>query len=263
MINACRLAIGGLFATVALQAFAQPSIADTGALQARLAALDTEEVILRYAARPGACGNGRHMYLVDDNGGDWPGRCRQGPVQLRIRLDETGVASLRKSIYSAVPGRTDATATDIGEIPATAASTWLLELATTARVSVAEDAIAAAMFADAPDPWRELLVLVEDDTIAQPVRRHAIHWLGRSAARAATRNLAAIAESDFETTEMQKAAVFALSRRHEPERGDMLLRIATTHRNPEVVASAFFWLAESPDERALRLFEEVLVAEAK
>jgi len=36
------------------------------------------------------------------------------------------------------------------------------------------------------------------------------------------------------------------------------VRIARTHRDPEVVAAAFFWLAEAPDDRALALFEEVL-----
>jgi HEAT repeat protein len=52
--------------------------------------------------------------------------------------------------------------------------------------------------------------------------------------------------------------VFALSQRDEPERIDHLLRVARTHPNPEVVRSAFFWLAESADERAIDFFEDVL-----
>jgi hypothetical protein len=35
--------------------------------------------------------------------------------------------------------------------------------------------------------------------------------------------------------------------------------VARTHPNPDVVRSAFFWLAESADDRAILFFEEVLL----
>jgi len=37
-----------------------------------------------------------------------------------------------------------------------------------------------------------------------------------------------------------------------------LIRIARTHRNPELRRKAIFWLGQSEDPRALALFEELL-----
>jgi HEAT repeat protein len=69
--------------------------------------------------------------------------------------------------------------------------------------------------------------------------------------------LAAIAQDDPET-EVQKAAVFALSQGRDAARVDALVKVARGHRNPKVVESALFWLAQSQDPRALDLFEDIL-----
>jgi HEAT repeat protein len=52
--------------------------------------------------------------------------------------------------------------------------------------------------------------------------------------------------------------VFALSQRPDEEGVPALIRIARTHRHPELRRQALFWLGQSGDPRALTLFEEIL-----
>lgn len=238
-------------------------------LQERLG-ITTGTVRMSYPVRQGVCGNGRSYRFDGRFNGDWMDRCEAGPVRVQLEKDGDRIASIRMYIGSGWRSGTGATATDIaargitdlGEVSAREASDWLLETAGTANPRVAQDAIAAAAVADAPDPWQRLLALARDRSLHQDVRGSAAFWTGQSAAREATSGLAELADSEVESTEVQKAAVFALSRRDEPERIEHLIRIARTHANPEVVRSAFFWLADSADARALDLFEEVLAVRA-
>ena len=52
--------------------------------------------------------------------------------------------------------------------------------------------------------------------------------------------------------------MFALSQRPAEEGVPALIRIARTHRHPELRKQALFWLGQSEDPRALSLFEEIL-----
>ena len=61
-----------------------------------------------------------------------------------------------------------------------------------------------------------------------------------------------------EDRELRKHAVFALSQRPRDEAVPELVRIARTHRDPEIRKTAMFWLGQSGDPRAIALFEEIL-----
>jgi hypothetical protein len=216
----------------------------------------TDVVRMSFPARADVCvhsGDGVWRQGFDSN---WSRPCEDGPVRVQAWKDGRRITALR--IYVGGTWRASDDATDLGDVSAEAASGWLLGLATTAAPAVAEDAIDAAAMADAPDRWVALLELGRDRDLPEDVRERAIFWVGQSAAREATRGLAELVESEAEATRIQQAAVFALSQRDEPERNDHLLRVARTHPNAEVVRSAFFWLAESADERAIQYFEEVL-----
>jgi hypothetical protein len=226
-------------------------------LEERVFGAPTDVVRMSFAARADLCvhnGDGVWHQGVDI---DWWRPCEEGPVRVQARKDGGRITALRTYVGGAWPASDDAT--DLGDVSAEAASDWLLGLAATAAPSVAEDAIDPAVMADVPDPSVALLDLGRDRDLAEDVRERAIFWVGESAAREATRGLAELAESETETTRIQQAAVFALSQRDESERIDHLLRVARTHPNPKVVRSAFFWLAESSDERAIQFFEEVLL----
>jgi hypothetical protein len=225
-------------------------------LEARIDAARSGAVRMTYAAREGVCGNGHGFYSTSSHANmDWTPQCGDGRVGVQLEKDGAAIVRLRTHVGGRWGARTDVT--DLGEVDAQEASRFMLDLAATAAPSVAEDAITAAVLADAPDPWQGLLALARDRSRGEDVRERATFWLGQSAQREATAGLADLVAAD-ETSEMQKAAVFALSQRDEPERIDVLIRVARTHRNREVVSSAFFWLAESEDARAIDLFEEIL-----
>jgi hypothetical protein len=212
------------------------------------------DVRMTYTAREGVCGH-RNGWIQTDEDDDWPPDCERGPVRLTLKKDGRRIVAVRARIGGNWQPRDDVT--DLGEVPAAEASDFLLDLAATAAPKVAEDAIMPAAIADAPDPWRRLLALARDGSLASDVREQATFWLGHSATREATAGLAEIVDRDG-SVEVQKAAVFALSQRDEPERVDTLIGVARTHANREVVSAAFFWLAESEDPRAIDFFEDVL-----
>ena len=225
-------------------------------LEARVGAAPAGAVRITYAARDGVCGNGYGFFSTDSqDDSDWVRQCDDSIVA--VQLDRDGAAIVGLRVHVGGSWRPRPNVTDLGEVDAQEASRFMLDLAATAAPPVAEDAITAAVLADAPDPWQRLLALARDRSRGEDVREHAIFWLGHSAAREATAGLADIV-TDNETSEIQKAAVFALSQRDEPERIDLLISVARTHRKRDVVSAAFFWLAESGDERAVDLFEEVL-----
>jgi len=233
-------------------------IARAQSLEDRVLGASADIVRMTYEARPGVCGDGETFRIASESHVFGWRYCEPGPVRLQIEKEERRVTRIR--IYTG--GRWDerAGAADLGDVPASDAVEFLLDLVAAVPASVAEDGLTAAVIADAADPWQRLLELARDEALSKGVRSKAVFWVGLSAAREATRGLAEIVDDDDETSELMKAAVFALARRDEPERLDQLIRIARTHENPEVVKAALFWIAESEDERALDLFEEILLS---
>ena len=106
--------------------------------------------------------------------------------------------------------------------------------------------------------WPALLKLARDERVARRARRQAVFWLGQAAGDAATRGLTDLVDDSGVDREVKEQAVFALSQRPRDEGVPALIRIARTHRDPEVRRKALFWLGESDDPRALALFEELL-----
>jgi HEAT repeat protein len=123
---------------------------------------------------------------------------------------------------------------------------------------VGRKAVLAAALADSVTVWPDLLALARDAAIARETRRAAVFWVGQAAEQAATRGLAELADRSDTDREVQEAAVFALSQRPADEGVPALIRLARTHRDPEIRRRAMFWLGQSGDPRALAFFEELL-----
>jgi len=91
------------------------------------------------------------------------------------------------------------------------------------------------------------------------VRRNAVFWLGQKASAESVRALKDIIESPGEERQLKEQAVFAVSQLP-PERAvPMLIDIARTHRSSSVRKKALFWLGQTGDPAALKLFEEILL----
>ncbi|HKP75491.1 MAG TPA: HEAT repeat domain-containing protein, partial [Longimicrobiaceae bacterium] len=220
-----------------------------------------------FAARPGVCGSengigttdagrGRTIHQYDPDGGAW--ECFEGPVYVALerhggRIDKVRVRVARPW---STAGRQ---VTDLGVVGAREASEYLLGLAerdTQGRVG--EEAIVPATLADSVTTWPALLRLTRNTGLPERTRRSAVFWLSQQAGDRVTRELADFVAESEDDREVRKHAVFALSQRPREEAVPELVRIARTHRDPEIRKTAMFWLGQSNDPRAIALFEEIL-----
>ena len=89
-------------------------------------------------------------------------------------------------------------------------------------------------------------------------RNQALFWLGHKAGEKSLGVLKDVVDGEDADTEVQKHAVFVISRRPVEEAVPLLIKIARTHQKPEVRRQAIFWLGRTGDARALAFFEEIL-----
>ena len=251
-----------VIALAASSAAAQP-------LKAKVDAVGSGTVRFSYAAAEGVCGNGRGNISIRQNGRgttsygegrrgrEWEDECEPGPVRIAVDVSRGTVTSLRSYVGGRWRGTSD---TDLGTVSASDASEYLLTLAESGRNEVAKDAIFPAMIAEGASPWRRLLAIAKDQRRPDEVRKSAIFWVGQGAAEAATVGLQEIVDDPNGDREVRKSAIFSISQRPHDESVPALIRIARSHRDPELRRTAIFWLGQSHDPRAVAYFEEVLIS---
>ncbi len=122
---------------------------------------------------------------------------------------------------------------------------------------VAKSALFAISQQKDDEAARVLIAAARDDDVSSEVRKSAVFWLGQTASDRATEGLKSMISD--ENTEVKKQAVFALSQMKTDKSLDALIDIARTSKDREVRKSALFWLGQSNDPRALKLFEEILL----
>ena len=223
---------------------------------------------LRFASRPGVCGDGRgmiaggdHMMLGDggwsDGSGGWRRRCQPGPV--RVVLKKTNGAIERVSSFI---GGNDSSADvhDLGTVSAPEAATYLLGLARDAAHTVGNGAVVGAILADSAAPW-PALAEVARDAHSHETRQDAAFWLGQAAAariRGTTLFGDRVDETPSNDEEVRGEAIFALSQQPRDESVPALISVARTNRDPMLRGKALFWLGQSGDPRAIDLFSQIL-----
>jgi hypothetical protein len=218
-------------------------------------------VRLSFAAREGVCGSGPNSITITDADDDteWEGSCERGPVRVSMKVRGGRVAASETYVggrWRQGTGRV----TDLGLVPAREAADALLALAVEVQGDGGGELITAATLADSAVVWPELLRIARNTRLNEETRRQSVFWLGQAAGEAAARGLDSIVEyGDDGDLEVRKHAVFALSQRPPEEGVPALIRIARTHRHPELRKTALFWLGQSEDPRAISLFEELLM----
>jgi hypothetical protein len=256
---AASLAAACAFAVAAAPIHAQ-SLAD------RMSNLRDGTVQLRFASRPGVCGDGRgsigtsgHTFMrrnSSDYGYDTDS-CAPGPV--RVVLDVRDGRVNRARVY--VGGNESSSAVnDLGMVGAREAADYFLSLARDAKSSVGDDAILAAVLADSVTPWPALFGIARSERVHDGTRSSALFWLSRAAAaRVNHRELfASRDEEESDRDEVRNAAIFALSQQPRDEGVPALIRVARSNSSPSARDRALFWLGQSGDPRALDLFAEIL-----
>jgi len=242
------------------------------ALTDRILAVREGTVRLSFGVREGICGDGEtfirdrsrgedNFTSFDDGTSRWTGRgwrdrpCEPGPARIAITKSEGEVTRLRVYVGGDWRGGSGSI-TDLGMVSAPVAAKALVALA--ARAYNADRAIYAAIIADSAVVWPDLLALAKDTRARTDTRKNAVFWLSQAAGDEATRGLSALAEDEDETRDIRDQAVFAISQLKNDEGVPALIRIAKTNRDPKIRRKALFWLGQSDDPRALRLFEEIL-----
>ena len=240
-------------------------------LAARVASAGDGRVQMRFAARPGVCGDGRGMigtgrssvmqlegsYSTGDD--DWHQRCLPGPV--RVVLTTRGGTVQRARVYV---GGSDSAADvhDLGTVTTRDATDYLLSLARQGERHVGETCVIAAVLADSVTVWPALLDIARDSTRSRAPRESATFWLSRIAAAAVNRTTLFADDEGPESDEedVRGQAIFALSQQPHHEGIEPLIQVVRTNKDPAMRSKALFWLGQSRDPRALTLFAEILQA---
>jgi hypothetical protein len=255
-----------LFATLMLAG--ATTVARAQSIADRVARAGDGTVRMSFATKPEVCGRGgsisrgnnwRQQWGDYDRTRDveWDNACDSGPGRLVLEKRDGEIVALR----FVVGGRwrpVGTGVTDIGTVPAKDASDYLMSLATKLPGRAGRDAIFPATIADSAVVWPALIRLAKDEDRPRETRKQAVFWLGQAAGDAATAGLDSLSKDASVDREVQKQVVFALSQRPKDEGIPILIRVAKTHRDPEVRRDAMFWLGQSNDPRAIALFEEVL-----
>ena len=104
---------------------------------------------------------------------------------------------------------------------------------------------------------REIIRIAKTDD-SPKVRKQAVFWLGQKATRESIGALKDVVKGD-EDTELKKQAIFALTQTKDKGAEDMLFDIAKNHKNLQLRKTAMFWLGEMISDRALELYEQILL----
>ncbi|MDX2182997.1 MAG: HEAT repeat domain-containing protein [Gemmatimonadaceae bacterium] len=219
-----------------------------------------------FAARPGVCGSGQSWW-TDARSGNRYGSfttqdveidCAAGPVRVVVTRSQLRTTSIR----TYVGGRWSAQATgvDLGTVTTRDASAFLLSVAESGDAGPAEAAMAAATLADSVDVWPTLLRVARAPARPLSVRKQAVFWVAQAASDKVVGALSELADQD-PNVDIRKQAVFALSQRPANEGVPALMRIARDRQTAAPVRkSAYFWLGQSNDPRALAFLEAALLA---
>ena len=266
LVNGTLLVVGllvGSRAEAAVQDDGQEAIRSAESLEAAVSSTDGV-ARFEFTARPGVWGNGRTWsYSPDAASGGSPGRhcegCTNGPIRVSVRV-EGGVVT---EVDSQVGGRWKESGRHLGSVAPLAAADYLLGLVERGGaepdVSSREDALQAAVSAPAGEIWPRLLNIARNRTHDADVRKAALFWTAHEAGVRAAGDIEDIAVATDEETEVQEAAVFALTQLPDDRGTEALLRLARQNRNPDIVRSVYFWLGQREDPRVLALFEDILL----
>lgn len=243
--------------------------ADGQSLAQRVRSAGDGRVQVRFASRPGVCGDGHstisggdHTFMrgdwsSHDADGEWRRRCVPGPVRVVLRTADGSVERVSVNIGGNDSG---ADVHDLGTVSAHDAVSYLLDLAGGASHRVGDDAVLAAVLADSTTPWPSLITLARNAE-SHDTRETATFWLGQAAAARVngTALFAEHGEADESDDEVVRGeAIFAISQQPRQESVPVLIRVARTNKDPVLRRKALFWLGQSGDSRAIDLFSQIL-----
>lgn len=229
-------------------------------IAARVARVRDGVVQMSYAARPGACGNGRDyvrygraMWTRQMQGwGTHDGRCDTGPVRAALTMEAGRPVAVSTSIGGRW-GESSSRVTDLGSVPAGEAAAFFLRLVPELEQSPDRDRmLLPAVLADA-DVTAPLLALARDESRPESTRARAVSGLGLVGDAAVVPVLVGFAreERSVRGNGLVGAALAALAHLPDGAGVSALLELSRDAR-PPTRRDAAFWLGQSDDPRAAR-----------
>jgi HEAT repeat protein len=254
-------------ATALLAIWCAPALAGAqsgSAIARRVAAAPDGEVRMTFASRSDACGDGRDVVAISqsffastniESYGRWSGvTCRPGPARVALTVRDREVVGVRSHVGGS--WRTDASAVDLGQVPATEAAAYLMSLAPKVTGRRSNPLLAAAL-ADSVHLAPDMLRLARTATLPRETRRRAVNWAGILGDASTVAPLLQLAREESNGARddrddvgpgdgLQGAAAGALSMI--PEGAGMPALIELARRGPATARrSALFWLGQRDD----------------
>ncbi|MEO8333492.1 MAG: hypothetical protein ABI664_00870 [bacterium] len=236
-------------------------------LSERIAAIGDGMANFHFTGRPGVCGDGqrfmrigRHSYMGSYSRDARLEQCVPGPLQVRVTVHNGAVERVETWAGSLRPrdGK------ELGVVPAPEAARFLLNIALRGSSYASAKAILPAVLADSATAWPTLLTIASDkEGRSHSTRQDAMFWLSRYAAGAVEGRPNSPIDDDDDDDEkegedLKSHAVFVMSQLPHGEGVPSLLEVARSNKDAHVRGKALFWLGQSEDPRALRLFESIL-----
>lgn len=231
------------------------SVLSAQSIADRVNAVRDGTVRMSFPSRPGVCGDGTGSVWTRNARGDnsWRG-CVAGPIRVAIGRDNGSTVSVRTRVGGTWSA--GASETDLGSVSPEDAARYFLRLTRELSGHNANDAMSAAVFADAGDISPELAKLVGDRSVALETRKQALFWFGQG--DAPTKDLVRMYDG-LDAHSLREHFTFVVSQRRDNEAIDKLIDIARTERDTDVRKQAMFWLGQTKDPRAVKFFHDVLV----
>jgi len=255
LLMALILATGLFYAAQAQAAVQQASDLETAeAIESAVRSAGDGTVVFKFAARSDVWGDGHRWHIGSVMSSDRDCECTNGPVIVTLDIAEGQESNVRSQV-----GGERGSGDYLGAASPTAAAEYLLELAARMPEESAEEAMQAAVAADRAVTWPKLLEIARNQSRPSDIRSTALFWVAHEAGLAAADQLEEIAVASAEDTDVQEAAVFAITQLPDDRGTDLLLDIARENKNPEIIQTVYFWLGQTDDPRVIRLFEDVLL----
>jgi len=255
LLTALILATGLFYAAqaqAAVQAAADLTTAD--AIESVARSAGNGSVVFEFAARSDVWGDGESWYMRSIMSSDRSCECTNGPMIVELVVEDGQVSQVHSQV-----GGERGSGDYIGTASSTAAAEYLLGLAARLPEESAEEAMQAAVAAKDAETWPALLDIARNQSRPSDIRSTALFWVAHEAGTAAADQLEEIAVASGEDTDVQEAAVFAITQLPDDRGTDLLLDIARENKNPDIIQTVYFWLGQTDDPRAITLFEEVLL----
>ena len=225
------------------------------------------EAELRFASRPGVCGNGEgNVSFISPHEtsstnihgrGGWDYHCEPGPVRVRLSVSDRSVTRVRTFVGE----RQDSASaiTDLGVVGTREAVDYFLALARAAKEQVARKAILPAALADSVTVWPRLMELARDRGRPIEVRKPALFWAGQLGETEVLEPVRAMASDASEDESIRKHATFVLSQLPDGAGLPVLMDIARNGGSGDVRKQALFWAGQGgePTSELLALYHQL------